>query len=473
MMPGLCPRKVFWLLAVAFVGSWSLLDCFLFIGTDPGSSHTMWLLLGVGYMLVPGMGALVLERFVWKETFATGLGLSPSFNRWFIAAWLSPAVLAGCACVAGILLPGVSYSSEMRTLMERLENVLPAEAFAEMKRQLDQMPVHPAWLALAQGLFFGPTVNALAALGEELLWRGALFKELAPLGFWKSSLLTGAAWGLWHAPLVVLGLNYPDHPFLGIPMMIAWCMALSPLVAYVRLRSRNVLAAAVMHGTLNATAGLSFMLLEGGSDLTVGITGAAGISVLLLADATIFAIGVPEPGDPSGDHAEDMLEVFDESGRQIGLAPRGSCHGNPSLAHKVVHVIVRNHRGDVFLQRRSRSRKIQPLKWDSSVGGHLRPGESPQEAAIRELAEELGIKVEPTELSVLHEYVWRTDIETELVTTFGLIRDGPFKLDPIEIEEGRFWNVCELREAAGSGVFTPNLEEELRLLRILPGRSSS
>jgi len=168
--------------------------------------------------------------------------------------------------------------------------------------------------------------------------------------------------------------------------------------------------------------------------------------------------------------SEEIFEIVDDEGRVIGTAPRSRCHGDPSLAHRSVHVFVFNTSGDLYLQKRSARKDVQPGKWDTSVGGHLCPGESYLNAALRELEEELGVKAaSPHSLRRLHSYVWRTAIETEHVETYQLIHEGPFSLDPAEIEEGRFWSQAAIRDAIGTAVFTPNLEHELRLLGITPG----
>ena len=172
------------------------------------------------------------------------------------------------------------------------------------------------------------------------------------------------------------------------------------------------------------------------------------------------------------DQQDELLEVLDERGAVVGVRRRAEVHSDPSLVHRAVHVIVRNRRGEVFLQRRSRQKRIQPGRWDSSVGGHVDPGESYEDAAERELAEELGASLSRlggrSALVRLHDYVWRTSVETERVRTFQLLYEGPFELHPEEIEEGRFWSVSNLRAAAGGGELTPNLEHELRLLGLIP-----
>ena len=158
------------------------------------------------------------------------------------------------------------------------------------------------------------------------------------------------------------------------------------------------------------------------------------------------------------DPVSEMFEVIDEEGSVIGLAPRRECHGNPSLIHRVVHVLVANGEGDLLLQRRSHQKDIQPGKWDTSVGGHLHPGEDYERAGRREMAEELGILNGP--LMVLYDYRWRSPIESEQVRTYLCQWDGPFHPDEEEILEARFWSPEEICHHLGDGTFTPNFEEE-------------
>jgi len=163
-----------------------------------------------------------------------------------------------------------------------------------------------------------------------------------------------------------------------------------------------------------------------------------------------------------------MLEVVDARNRVLGLRRRGEIHGDPSLFHRSVHIVVRDAGGRIYLQRRSMAKVIQPGKWDTSVGGHVDPGETFLQSAVRELEEELGVALpRPEDLVELHRYTWRSPVETELVCTFALEHGGPFALHPEEIDEGRFWSAEELRAAVGKELLTPNLEHELGLLGVL------
>lgn len=139
-----------------------------------------------------------------------------------------------------------------------------------------------------QGLLAGITINAIAGFGEELGWRGFLLKQFKEMSFVKASILIGIIWGLWHAPLILMGHNYPQHPIAGVFMMTLWCILLTPIFLYITIKSKSVIAAAIIHGTLNATFGISIMLIEGGNDLTVGMTGVAGFISLTFTIAVLY-----------------------------------------------------------------------------------------------------------------------------------------------------------------------------------------
>ena len=155
---------------------------------------------------------------------------------------------------------------------------------------------------------------------------------------------------------------------------------------------------------------------------------------------------------------EELFDIVNEAGEKIGQAPRSRCHGDPSLIHRVVHVLVRNAAGALFLQKRALNKDIQPGKWDTSVGGHVQPGEELDQAARREMKEELGVV--PERFDMAYEYLWRTEIETELVRTYIVRHEGPFSLQAEEIDEGRFWAPDEIEPQLGTGLFTPNFEVE-------------
>jgi isopentenyl-diphosphate delta-isomerase type 1 len=164
----------------------------------------------------------------------------------------------------------------------------------------------------------------------------------------------------------------------------------------------------------------------------------------------------------------EWFEVVDENDRVIGRALRSECHGNPDLVHRVAHVLVFNSRGHLLLQKRSSSKDVQPGRWDTSVGGHLDAGETYDEAARREMAEELGIDGQNPVF--LYAYKMRNDFESENVATFLVRYDGPIRFNPEEIEQVRFHTPQEIDEKLGTGLFTPNFEEEWQRFRFLKAK---
>jgi len=245
--------------------------------------------MAAAYMFVPMIMAIIVQRLIYKEPVKEPLGISFKLNRWFVVAWLLPPVVALASIGISSLFPGVEYSPGSEHLIERLGSVLTREQLQQVQSRYAAFPVHPIWVGLLLGLIAGVTVNAVAGFGEELGWRGLLQKELDHMGFWKSSAVIGIVWGVWHAPIIIQGHNYPQRPVAGVFMMVAFTLLLAPIFSYVRLRANSVIAAAIIHGSLNGTAGVSLMALRGGTDLTVGVTGLAGFIVLAMVNLVILA----------------------------------------------------------------------------------------------------------------------------------------------------------------------------------------
>jgi membrane protease YdiL (CAAX protease family) len=279
-------RKALLFVALTLLVSWLLAAVFYAAGGRLNALPAL-VMMSV-YMFVPMTMAIVVQKLIFKEPLREPLGISFRWNRWFLVAWFLPPIVALATIGVSLLLPGVEYAPDMSGMLERFQAALTPEQLQQMEEQLATLSSLYLWASLLQGLIAGVTINAVFGFGEELGWRGFLQRELGYMGFWKSSALIGVIWGVWHAPIIIQGYNYPQHPAAGVFMMIVWTILLSPIFSYVRLRAKSVIAAAVIHGSLNATAGLGILVIKGGSDLTVGVTGLAGFVVLALVNVGIF-----------------------------------------------------------------------------------------------------------------------------------------------------------------------------------------
>ncbi len=233
-------------------------------------------------MWAPAFAAIGTQ--LWHgESIREGCGLALGRLRWVGLAWITPIALVAATIGTGIVLPGVSFTTDYAPYL--LELGLTEEQAAEAVTQLEGVPVPLAVLFVVQGLIAGLTINALAALGEELGWRGLLLTELAPLGFWKVSILTGTIWGIWHAPIILQGHNFPDAPLVGVFVMTVATIAMAPIYTYLTVRARSVLAATFLHGSFNGLGALSLIYLTGAGNLLTAPVGVAGIGAALLVTA--------------------------------------------------------------------------------------------------------------------------------------------------------------------------------------------
>jgi isopentenyl-diphosphate delta-isomerase type 1 len=131
---------------------------------------------------------------------------------------------------------------------------------------------------------------------------------------------------------------------------------------------------------------------------------------------------------------EDIFDVVNEHDEVIDARPRSFVHAN-GLLHRAVHVLVFNSKGEIFLQKRSMKKDREPGVWVSSCSGHVDSGETYDETAVRELQEEIGLRVK-TPPQKLFKISACKETDAEFVWVYRCESDGPFTLHPDEIETG-------------------------------------
>lgn len=159
----------------------------------------------------------------------------------------------------------------------------------------------------------------------------------------------------------------------------------------------------------------------------------------------------------------EMFPVIEPNGMVTGRAERAYCHSGAKPLHPVVHIQILNRFGQLYLQKRSMHKDIQPGKWDTAVGGHVSYGESVLEAVFREAYEELGF-MDFNPIGV-KSYVFESEIEKELVNVFAAVGNFDLHPDHDEVDEGRWWDFSEIESNIGKGIFTPNFENEFCEIR--------
>lgn len=246
-------KTIVWFLVVAFGVSWPLFLLPIAFG-PPGSEARQIASLAAwsAAMWGPGLAAIVATRFIASQSLGTLNLRHLGPKRPYLWAWLLPLALA---VVTGLFTLVLGAG--------RLDLT-----FAAIREAMAQAPggagVPPEVVVVIQIVFsftLAPLFNCVFALGEELGWRGFLLPRLLPLGQWRAILLSSTVWGVWHAPAILQGHNYPGRPVLGVFMMIVFCLLLGTIFSWLYLQTRSPWTPTLAHGSLNATAGLSILFL--------------------------------------------------------------------------------------------------------------------------------------------------------------------------------------------------------------------
>ena len=211
----------------------------------------------------PGIAAIITTVFIAKKPFSNLRLNTLGPKRFYLWAWFLP---IGLTIIGGLitLLFGIAKLDLNFTMIRDAMasaaggNSIPAEGVVAIQVLL--------------AFTLAPFINMLFALGEELGWRGFLLPHLMPLGQWKAILISGIIWGVWHAPAIAQGQNYPGYPILGIFMMIVFCVLLGTIFSWLYLNTRSPWVAALAHGSVNAVAGLPVLFLQPGFNMALGGT---------------------------------------------------------------------------------------------------------------------------------------------------------------------------------------------------------
>lgn len=255
-------------------------------GQNPLSGPAVTLFVGAG-MFFPAIG-VVLTRLLTGEGFRGAWVRPREFRRtwkYWVAGWFGPMLLVALGAVVFFLIFPSDFDPSCPLFLEATNAQLAAAG---------QPPMDEAQAQALMGMQLAlvlvcPLLNAATCFGEEWGWRGYLLPHLMERhsATW-AIVAVGVIWGLWHAPITVLGhnygLDYPGWPVVGILAMICFCTALSALFGWLTLRSGSCLPATFAHGALNGcvSAPALFMAVAPNpfvGPLCTGIIGGIGLIV--------------------------------------------------------------------------------------------------------------------------------------------------------------------------------------------------
>jgi isopentenyl-diphosphate delta-isomerase type 1 len=146
--------------------------------------------------------------------------------------------------------------------------------------------------------------------------------------------------------------------------------------------------------------------------------------------------------EPTNTPAEEFFDVVDWGDVVVGRATRKEVHAR-GLLHRAVHILVFNRAGELFLQKRSKTKDTAPGAWDSSASGHVDSGEDYDACAVRELREEIGLALDGPPARWLRLEAC-AETGNEFVWVYKACAEGPFRLHPDEIETGAWYRQAEI-----------------------------
>lgn len=156
-----------------------------------------------------------------------------------------------------------------------------------------------------------------------------------------------------------------------------------------------------------------------------------------------------EPASPPGD---ELVDVVDERDHVVATVPRRRVRAE-RLRHRAVFVVVNSGAGLLLVHRRSDAKDLWPSRWDIGVGGVVGAGEAWDDAACRELAEEVGIDAVP---ELIHAGTY-ADADVDVVgRCYRVVHDGPITFADGEVAEARWVDAAGLDALLAAESFVPD-----------------
>lgn len=172
----------------------------------------------------------------------------------------------------------------------------------------------------------------------------------------------------------------------------------------------------------------------------------------------------------------EYLDIYDENGKPTGeIIARCDVHKKKTW-HKSVHAYLINDKKQILLQLRSKDKDIYPSVWDISMGGHISAGEDSLTTLYRELEEELGVCIKPSDARYVftNREILQTgkSISAEFVDIYVVdknVTEKDIKLQKEEVDGFKFVDLKEFVNKAKNRTndIFPHWEEYDKIVPIL------
>lgn len=234
----------------------------LYLSTDM-TDQVMATMLTAMVMFFPAL-SVFLTRIITKEGFKNSSYIAPKNGTksipYFLMGWFGPVILT----ILGAVIYFLIFPEKFDPNMGYLASLLIAQGVEASPEILNVT----ATSQIISGIFLAPILNFVNCFGEEWAWRGYLLpKMLEKYKMLPTLLISGLIWGIWHAPIIVLGHNYgtdyPGYPYLGIFAMCIFCIVLGIFFSYVAIRTGSCLPAVLAHGSVNGFAAVGMLYTDG------------------------------------------------------------------------------------------------------------------------------------------------------------------------------------------------------------------
>ncbi len=156
---------------------------------------------------------------------------------------------------------------------------------------------------------------------------------------------------------------------------------------------------------------------------------------------------------------EEIVQIVDRNNMETEVVSRRIMR-EQGLIHRASYILVFNEQKELFLQKRTATKDLYPSCWDVAAGGVVLAGESYEESAQRELAEELGVA--GVSFTPLFDQYFEEDDNRVWGRIFSCVHNGPFQLQEEEVASGCFMSVSDIFKLSENEDFTPDGIDILR-----------